>query len=255
MRSVSNLVVMAAAVSVLGCPSSGRDAPTGAEVVAAVATDAASEAQATTEARSRMVVTQIEARGVEDPAVLAAMRAVPRHLFMPEDTRHAAYEDHPVPIGYEQTISQPFIVAFMSELAHVEEGDRVLEIGTGSGYQAAILEEMGARVFSIEIVEPLAESAAKVLRELGHDGVTVRHGDGYGGWPEEGPFDAVILTAAPPQIPKALIEQLAAGGRLVAPVGRHYQELVVVTSGPDGPVGEVILPVRFVPMTGRIQAE
>lgn len=246
--------LLVAMVMAAGCPTGGREPSAGTEVVVEPG-DAASDARRTTEAREAMVTDQIESRGVSDPRVLSAMRAVPRHVFLPEHARHAAYDDHPVPIGHDQTISQPFIVAYMSELAQVKEGDRVLEIGTGSGYQAAILEEMGARVFSIEIVEPLAKSAADLLRELGHDGVTVRHGDGYAGWPEEAPFDAIVLTAAPPEIPDPLLEQLAPGGRLVAPVGRHYQELVVITAGPDGLVGEKVLPVRFVPMTGRAQDE
>lgn len=255
MRRFLRLVVGLCLTTVLGCPTSGRDTPAGPEVAAEDPVDTARDAEARSEAREKMVTDQIEARGVSDPRVLAAMRRVPRHLFLPEDARHAAYEDHPVPIGYDQTISQPFIVAYMSELAKVKEGDRVLEIGTGSGYQAAILEEMGAEVFSIEIVEPLAKSAEQLLRELGHDRVKVRHGDGYAGWPEEAPFDVVLLTASPPKIPDPLIEQLAPGGRLVAPVGRHYQELVVITAGPDGLVGEKVLPVRFVPMTGRAQSE
>ncbi len=246
------IAVAFAAIFAHGCPSGGREKPAGGDAIVIEPTNSHDEAAETSQARQRMVRDQIEARAIEDPAVLAAMRAVPRHLFLPEAAREAAYEDHPVPIGHEQTMSQPFIVALMSELAEVEEGDRVLEVGTGSGYQAAILEEMGARVWSIEIVEPLAKGAAGLLAELGHDRVTVRHGDGYGGWPEEGPFDVIMLTAAPPQIPEPLLEQLAPGGRLVAPVGRHYQELVVVTAGLDGLQGRKILPVRFVPMTGRV---
>ena len=240
------------AVVGLGCPPSGRDAPAPAPVPEPV-TVAAEDATAA--AREAMVRTQIEPRGVKDPLVLDAMRRVPRHLFIPEHARHAAYEDHPVPIAHGQTISQPFIVAVMSELAGVKPGDRVLEIGTGSGYQAAILDEIGVEVWSIEIVEPLARSASALLRELGHDGVTVRHGDGYAGWPDEAPFDAILLTAAPPEIPEPLLDQLAPGGRLVAPVGRRFQELVVVTAGPDGREREVVFPVRFVPMTGRAQSE
>ena len=257
MRAIPPPLAALAAVLVFGCPTGGRDTPLPSEDVAVsvVTSDASGAARVTTEARERMVRDQIEARGIRDAAVLAAMRRVPRHLFLPESARHASYEDHPVPIEHGQTISQPFIVALMSDLAQVKPGDRVLEIGTGSGYQAAVLEEMGVDVFSIEIVEPLAESATALLRELDHDGVQVRQGDGYRGWKEEAPFDAILLTAAPPEIPAPLLEQLAPGGRLVAPVGRYFQELVVVRSTPEGLVRETILPVRFVPMTGRAQSD
>lgn len=246
-----------AVVCLVGCPGPEPeriDVSAAPERVTDTRPAGASEQEAIRrEARERMVRDQIEARGVEDPAVLAAMRAVPRHRFLPEELRGVAYDDHPVRIGHGQTISQPYIVALMTELSQIEPGDRVLEIGTGSGYQAAVLEEMGAEVFSIEIIEPLAESATKLLRELGHDRVTVRFADGYEGWPEEAPFDVVLLTAAPPQIPRPLVDQLAPGGRLVAPVGVHYQELVRLRSGPEGLVAEKILPVRFVPMTGRVR--
>ena len=200
-----------------------------------------------------MVSAQIESRGVRDPNVLRAMRTVPRHRFVPESQRTAAYEDHPLPIGHHQTISQPYIVALMSELAQVKPGDKVLEIGTGSGYQAAVLAEMGVKVFSIEIVEPLAKRAKATLGELGYGQVKVRHGDGYAGWPEHAPFDAVIVTAAPPRIPKPLKEQLETGGRLVIPVGKYFQELVVVTRTEKGFKEKEVLPVRFVPMTGKAQ--
>ena len=199
-----------------------------------------------------MVSRQIEARDVRDPRVLEAMRKVPRHRFVPRSQSAAAYEDHPLPIGHGQTISQPYIVAFMSELAGVKPGDTVLEIGTGSGYQAAVLAEMGVKVYSIEIVEPLAKRSAATLKELGYD-VTVRHGDGYAGWPEHAPFDAVVVTAAPPRIPKPLKEQLKIGGRLVIPVGKYFQSLVVVTRTEKGFREESVLPVRFVPMTGKAQ--
>lgn len=198
-----------------------------------------------------MVSQQIEARGVRDPRVLAAMRKVPRHEFVPEEQVPLAYEDHPLPIGHEQTISQPYIVAAMSELANVGPGARVLEIGTGSGYQAAILAELGAQVFSIEIVEPLAKSAAATLARLGYDQVHVRAGDGTRGWPDEAPFDAVIVTAAPPRVPEPLKEQTKVGGRLVIPVGEDHQELLVLTRTPKGFVERTIFAVRFVPMTGE----
>ena len=202
--------------------------------------------------RLQMVSQQIEARGVRDPAVLEAMRKIPRHRFVPASQSAAAYEDRPLPIGHQQTISQPYIVALMSELANVNPGDKVLEVGTGSGYQAAVLAEMGAKVYSIEIVEPLAAQARKTLRELGYD-VTVRHGDGYAGWAERAPFDAIIVTAAPPSIPPPLQQQLEVGGRLVIPVGEYFQSLVRVTRTRDGYRREEVLPVRFVPMTGEAQ--
>jgi protein-L-isoaspartate(D-aspartate) O-methyltransferase len=201
-----------------------------------------------------MVRRQIEARGVRDPRVLEAMRKVPRHRFMPESQRAHAYDDRPLPIAQGQTISQPYIVALMSELADVKPGDTVLEVGTGSGYQAAVLAEMGVKVFSIEIIEPLAKQATATLSELGYGNkVEVRHGDGYAGWPERAPFDAVIVTAAPPKIPKPLKQQLKVGGRLVIPVGKHYQSLIRVTRTKDGFREESVIPVRFVPMTGKAQ--
>ena len=186
--------------------------------------------------------------------MLEAMRKVPRHRFMPESQRAHAYDDRPLPIAQGQTISQPYIVALMSELADVKPGDTVLEVGTGSGYQAAVLAEMGVKVFSIEIIEPLAKQATATLSELGYGNkVEVRHGDGYAGWPERAPFDAVIVTAAPPKIPKPLKQQLKVGGRLVIPVGKHYQSLIRVTRTKDGFREESVIPVRFVPMTGKAQ--
>ena len=200
-----------------------------------------------------MVRAQIEERGVSNPAVLAAMRAVPRHELVPAAVRDDAYGDHPLPIGFDQTISQPYIVALMTDLADVQPGDKVLEIGTGSGYQAAVLSEMGARVFSIEIVEPLARRAAADLERLGYRRVHVRAGDGYRGWPSEAPFDAVIVTAAPPEVPAPLKEQLRVGGRLVIPVGDEIQELRVITRTAGGFREEPSTAVRFVPMTGEAQ--
>ena len=191
---------------------------------------------------------------MRDARVLEAMRKVPRHRFMPESQRAHAYDDRPLPIAHGQTISQPYIVALMSELADVKPGDTVLEVGTGSGYQAAVLAEMGVKVFSIEIIEPLAKQATATLSELGYGNkVEVRHGDGYAGWPERAPFDAVIVTAAPPKIPKPLQQQLKVGGRLVIPVGKHYQSLIRVTRTKDGFREESVIPVRFVPMTGKAQ--
>jgi protein-L-isoaspartate(D-aspartate) O-methyltransferase len=191
---------------------------------------------------------------VSDARVLAALRQVPRHEFVPPAYREHAYEDRPLPIEAEQTISQPYIVALMSELADVQPGERVLEVGTGSGYQAAVLAQLGAEVYSIEIVEPLATSARARLERLGYR-VQVRHGDGYAGWSERAPFAAIVVTAAPPRIPEPLKEQLALGGKLVVPVGDAYQELMVVERTAAGYVERSVAPVRFVPMTGRAQAE
>ncbi|MBI5281791.1 MAG: protein-L-isoaspartate(D-aspartate) O-methyltransferase [Candidatus Solibacter usitatus] len=207
------------------------------------------EAQDWTGMRARMVTTQIERRGVKHPGVLAAMREIPRHLFVPEAVRSSAYEDRPLPIGHGQTISQPYIVGSMTELLDVKPGHKVLEIGTGSGYQAAVLCRLAARVFSIEIVEPLARESYARLQTLGCGNVRVRAGDGYLGWPEEAPFDRIILTAAPPEIPQELIRQLKNGGRLIAPVGRQWQDLVVIDKDAAGKVSErVQYPVVFVPM-------
>ena len=199
--------------------------------------------------RVMMVRDQMEARGVKNPEVLAVMLAVPRELFVPEGVRPQAYEDHPLPIGFGQTISQPFIVGLMTELLDPKKNHRVLEIGTGSGYQAAILSRLVAELYSIEIVPELARSAAGTLRSLGFRNVTVREGDGYRGWPEKAPFDRIILTAAPPEIPQVLLDELRPGGRLVAPVGVKVQDLVVVQKSADGKTtARSVLPVRFVPM-------
>ena len=200
-------------------------------------------------ARVRIVKEQIAARGIADPAVLQAMRRVPRHEFVPERVRADAYADRPLPIGHGQTISQPYVVALMTELAAVKPGDRVLEIGTGSGDQAAILCALGADVYTVEIVEPLARAAEEVLRRLGYGRVHVRHGDGWRGWPEAAPFDAVVVTAAPREVPPALVAQLAPGGRLVIPVGdEQEQELRVLVRTPSGIETRPSVPVLFVPM-------
>jgi len=204
--------------------------------------------------RDEMVEEQIEARGVRDQRVLSAMRKVPRHLFAPDVDPERAYADHPHPIGLGQTISQPYIVALMTELAELRPPCKVLEIGTGSGYQAAVLAELGCIVYTIEIVDELARSAAQVLAEAGYaDRVSGRSGDGYQGWPEHAPFDAVLVTAAAPRVPQALLDQLRIGGRLVIPVGAPSQILEVHLRTQEGFVRESTIGVRFVPMTGEIR--
>ena len=193
-------------------------------------------------------------QAVEDPEVLLAMRLVPRHLFVPKEYQDLAYRNSPLLIGHNQTISQPFIVAHMSELLELEPEHKVLEIGTGSGYQAAVLGELCKHVYTIEIVAPLGKKAAKLLKELGYDQVQVRIGDGYAGWPEAEPFDRIIVTCAPESIPQALLDQLAPGGRMVIPVGGQYetQYLVEVTKDKKGRIlKKDHYPVRFVPMTGK----
>jgi len=203
--------------------------------------------------RERMVVEQIASRGIRDPLTLAALRKVPRHLFVPEEQRAEAYADHPLPIGHAQTISQPYIVGFMTEQLGLRGGETVLEVGTGSGYQAAVLSEIAARVFTIEIVAPLGEEARARLAALGYGNVSVRVGDGYKGWPEAAPFDAIIVTAAAPRMPEPLREQLKDGGRLVIPLGEDDQEIVIVTRRGSAFAEQRVLPVRFVPMTGEVR--
>ncbi len=201
--------------------------------------------------REEMVSSQIEARGIKNRALLKAMRKVKRHLFVPPQYRHLAYMDKPLPIGEGQTISQPYIVALMTDLLRLKGDERVLEIGTGSGYQAAILAELTKEVYSIEIVEPLAKRAEKLLEELGYENIKVKCGDGYLGWEEYAPFEAIIITCAPPDIPQPLIEQLAEGGRMVVPLGVHWQELKLVEKLNGRIKTRNIIPVRFVPMTGQ----
>ena len=201
-----------------------------------------------------LLVRHLERQGIEDVRVLAAMRAVPRHEFVPQSQRAYAYEDRPLPIGLQQTISQPYIVALMTELLGCAPGDRVLEIGTGSGYQAAVLAELGCEVFTIEILAELGERAAATFERLGYVGVHTRIGDGYQGWPDEAPFDGIIVTAAPESIPEALVWQLAVGGRMVIPVGPTggVQELLLLRKFEDGSLDEqAVIPVRFVPMVPR----
>jgi protein-L-isoaspartate(D-aspartate) O-methyltransferase len=200
--------------------------------------------------RARMVEDQIANRGITDPATLRALRATPRHLFVPPELRSRAYTDTPLSIGYGATISQPYIVALMTETLGLKPQHKVLEIGTGSGYQAAILSQLAKAVYSIEIVPELAASARGLLKSQGYASVAVRAGDGYKGWPEEAPFDRIILTAAPPEIPQSLISQLAPGGRLIAPVGSlPDQQLVLIEKAADGKLRRrTLAPVMFVPM-------
>ena len=204
-------------------------------------------------ARERMVRQQIAARGVSDPRVLDAMRKIPRHELVPQDLRKHSYADHPLPIGEGQTISQPYIVAYMTEQLRLKGEEKVLEVGTGSGYQAAVLAELCKEVYTIEIVESLAKQAAKDLERLGYENIHVLHGDGYRGWPDHAPFDAIIITAAPERIPEPLLEQLEVGGRMILPVGDRYQELILITRTKEGTRERRLIPVRFVPMTGEIQ--
>jgi len=205
--------------------------------------------------RARMVAEQIQSRGVSSEMVLEAMVRVPRHRFVPDANRELSYTDGPLPIGQGQTISQPYIVALMTQLTRPGPSKKVLEIGTGSGYQAAILAECFEEVYTIEIIPELGRTAEKLLRDLGYDNVNVRIGDGYDGWPEQAPFDAVIVTAAPEMIPRPLMEQLAPDGRLVLPLGKWSQDLVVVTRVGEGYKKEIVTGVRFVPMTGKAQQE
>jgi len=260
---MSPSLVLAAAIVLVahqGCmrPQSGGKSDTGKKKAAV--NDTANHTSGKTEddrtrERLAMVATQIEARGVKDERVLEAMRTVPRHLFVPPAYQDQAYEDHPLPIGEGQTISQPYIVAVMSEALELEGGEKVLEVGTGSGYQAAVLSHLAGEVHTIEIVSVLAERSKKLLADQGYDNVTVYDGDGYAGLPDEAPFDAIMITAAPPSIPEPLKMQLAIGGRLVLPVGTTYQSLIRLRrTAEDVWKKEDVLPaVVFVPMTGKIQ--
>lgn len=204
-------------------------------------------------ARERMVREQLTGpfRDITNTRVLAAMRKVPRHEFVPADVRHRSYGDYPLPIGHGQTISQPYVVAFMTEKLQPQPGDRVLEIGTGSGYQAAVLAELVKEVYTIEIVEVLARGAEAGLKRLGYTNVFVRAGDGYRGWAEAAPFDAIIVTCAPEAVPRPLVDQLKEGGRMIVPVGYGEQELVLLTKRGSRLERQSVLPVRFVPMTGE----
>ena len=230
MRVVAQYVILAA-IATTGC---GQQVPTVADFAAQ---------------RQRMVEQQLKARGINDERVLAAMAKVPREEFVPADARVEAYEDGPLPIGYNQTISQPYIVAFMTEQLRPKPSDRVLEIGSGSGYQAAILAELVADVYTIDIVEPLAKSAETTLQRLGYKNVHFKVGDGYKGWPEEAPFDAVIVTCAPEKVPEPLVDQLKDSGRMIIPVGERFAQQLYLLEKKNGQLKEsVTLPVRFVPM-------
>ena len=198
--------------------------------------------------RQEMVKTQLETRGITDAKVLKAMRKVKRHLFVPTHQLISAYNDSPLPIGYGQTISQPYIVAYMTQAARLFPDDRVLEIGTGSGYQAAVLAELVKEVYTIEILKPLADTARVRLEELGYRNIKVKHGDGYKGWKEYAPYDAIIVTAAPDEAPEELVRQLKVGGRMVVPIGSFFQELYLITKRESGIKQELLLPVVFVPM-------
>jgi len=230
MRIVAQYLLFAA-IATTGC---GQQAPTAADLAAQ---------------RQRMVEQQLKLRGIKEERVLAAMAKVPREEFVPADARPSAYEDGPLPIGYDQTISQPYVVAFMTEQLRPKKSDRVLEIGSGSGYQAAILGELVAEVYTIEIVEPLAKSAEATLQRLGYSNVHIKVGDGYKGWSEEAPFDAIIVTCAPEKVPQPLVDQLKDGGRMVIPVGERFAQQLYLLEKKNGQLKEsVTLPVRFVPM-------
>jgi protein-L-isoaspartate(D-aspartate) O-methyltransferase len=233
MRIVAQYLLFVA-IAIMGC---GQQAPSAADFA---------------EQRQRMVERQLKFRGIKDERVLAAMAKVPREEFIPVDARADAYEDGPLPIGYGQTISQPYIVAFMTEQLRPKPSDRVLEIGSGSGYQAAILAELVSKVYSIEIVEPLAKTAEATLQRLGYKNVHVKVGDGYKGWPEEAPFDAVIVTCAPDHVPQPLTEQLKEGGRMIIPVGGFGDQELYLLEKQNGQLQRrAVLPVRFVPMAGE----
>jgi len=230
MRIVAQYLLFAG-IATTGC---GQQAPTAADFAAQ---------------RQRMVEQQLKPRGIKDDRVLAAMARVPREEFVPADERGDAYEDGPLPIGFDQTISQPYIVAFMTEQLRLRPSDRLLEIGSGSGYQAAVLAELVADVYTIEIVEPLAKTAEATLQRLGYKNVHLRVGDGYQGWPEEAPFDAIIVTCAPDKVPQPLVEQIKDGGRMVIPVGERFAQQLYLLEKKNGQLKEsATLPVRFVPM-------
>jgi protein-L-isoaspartate(D-aspartate) O-methyltransferase len=252
-RWISAAVVLAGAVllglaSLIGVGSVGRN-------LAARGQESGALDEAAFAARRLRLVAEIEARGINHPAVLRAMRTVPRHRFVPERFRPLAYEDEPLPIGAGQTISQPSLVAMMTAAIRPRPTMRVLEVGTGSGYQAAVLSRCVAEVDTIEVVPELGRRAEATLLGLGYRNVRVHIGDGYDGWPERAPYDAVVLTAAPKRVPKPLLDQIRVGGRLIAPVGRGVQDLIVITRTPQGLVTESLAAVQFVPMTGKAEVD
>jgi len=204
-------------------------------------------------AQRRTMVDELRRRGVTKTDVLAAMEQVPRHLFVPDDVRAQAYSDQPLALGGGRSVYQPYVVALMTSLLELKRGDKVLEVGTGSGYHAAVLSRIAREVYSIEIVETVASQASKKLSVLGYHNVAVKVGDGYQGWPDKAPFDAILLSAAPPHIPKPLLNQLRVGGRMVVPVGGFFQDLQVITKVADGLETRNIIPVRLAPMTGRVR--
>jgi protein-L-isoaspartate(D-aspartate) O-methyltransferase len=252
------VVALAAACTNGGPESDGPGPAPGSGVAAAPVARPLLDPPDQQRRRERLVADFIQPAGVRDAAVLAALRQVPRHLFVPADRQAEAYDDHPLPIGHDQTISQPSLVAYMTELLAVGRDSRVLEIGTGSGYQAAILGELVREVFTIEIVRPLGEQAAALLARLGYANIRVRVGDGYQGWPEHAPFDAIIVTCAPERVPQPLVDQLKPGGRLCLPVGPRWgaQDLYLLVKRADGTLERrAVLPVRFVPMTGEARKQ
>jgi protein-L-isoaspartate(D-aspartate) O-methyltransferase len=232
-----------------GCGGAAADATAESDAPVVPTNGDRAPIDAMARARLDMVTQQLVARDVKDTRVLKAMSTVPRHEFVPPDLQVLAYEDRPLPIGHDVTISQPYIVALMSELADVQKGERVLDVGTGSGYQAAVLAELGAEVWGVEIIPEHAEAAAKRLARLGYDKAHVREGDGWQGWAEHAPYDAIVVAAAPAEVPKALLEQLAIGGKLVIPVGtKWHQELRVISRTREGTTERRVIPVLFVPL-------
>ena len=235
-------------------PPPAQPAEVSGQAIAAKPSRTPAEEEQFLQARERMVQEDLRRRDITDAKVLEAMGRVPRQRFVPKNIEDRAYGDYPLPIGHAQTISQPYIVALMTQLAEAEPKSRALDVGTGSGYQAAVLGEICKEVYSIEIVKPLADEARKRLKDLGYENITVRHGDGYRGWPEKEPFDLIIVAAAPDHVPQPLVDQLAPGGKLVLPVGRFYQELVVIERDKRGDIHRRPgIPVMFVPMTGEAQ--
>ncbi len=256
-RGLRRLTVVAWLASVPGCGAPEPAAPPAGEVSweseAGTLAAGAVPDDGVWKSRAMKLRQELEAEGIRDPRVLAALERVPRHRFVPQDLRSEAYADRALPIGLEQTISQPYVVAYMTAALELSGDERVLEIGTGSGYQAAVLAECAREVYSIEILPALAARAREVLRELGYAGVHLRVGDGYLGWPEVAPFDAILVTAAPDHVPQPLIDQLAEGGRMILPLGRGEQELCLIERRGGEITRRNVLPVRFVPMTGRAQ--